>query len=453
MKSLALVSALAATNAVHGSLAASVRHKPRAEIEPITIKGNAFFQGNKRFYIRGLDYQPGGSSANVDPLADPKICLKDIEKFKKLGINVIRVYSTDNSKDHDECMNALADAGIYVVLDANNPLYSINRNDPHGSYNTPYLQSVFATIDAFAKYPNTMAFFSGNEVIHDLKNTTLTAPYVKATDRDMRAYIKARGYRKIPVGYSAADVSTNRMQTAHYFNCGSDEERSDFFAFNDYSWCTSDFVTSGWNKKVEAFKDYGIPIFLSEYGCNHNKRNFGELESLMHRNMTSVYSGGLMYEYSMEENKYGIVQIKGGEKGSKDQTGERIELEEFAAFANALKKYPAPDDDGGYNPVSKASACPPADDHWDVHTEKLPAMPEGARKFLKEGAGKGPGLNGPGSQWAVDQASSSTPGTFEDSDGSSDSSDSDESAAVRGTVGYAAFVVSGVAMLLGALAW
>jgi hypothetical protein len=232
MKSAALLSALAAATAVHAGPTATLKSKPRAtELETISVTGNAFFKGKERFYIRGVDYQPGGASANIDPLADPKVCMPDIEKFKKLGINTIRVYSTDNSKDHDECMNALADAGIYVVLDANNPLYSINRDNPHPSYNAVYLQSVFATIDAFAKYSNTMAFFSGNEVIHDHLNTTLTAKYVKATDRDMRAYIKARNYRKMLVGYSAADVTTNRMQTAAYFNCGSDEERSDFFAF------------------------------------------------------------------------------------------------------------------------------------------------------------------------------------------------------------------------------
>lgn len=230
MKSIALLSALAA--AAHAGPTRTLPVAPRqVSVEPITATGNAFFKGGERFYVRGIDYQPGGSSANIDPLADTEVCMKDIEKFKKLGINTIRVYSTDNSKNHDECMNALAEAGIYVMLDANNPKYSINRADPHGSYNAVYLQSVFATIDEFAKYSNTMAFFSGNEVIHDEKETTLAARYVKATDRDMRAYIKARGYRKILVGYSAADVTTNRMQTAAYFNCGEPEERSDFFAF------------------------------------------------------------------------------------------------------------------------------------------------------------------------------------------------------------------------------
>ncbi len=231
MKSAALL-ALAAAAAVNAGPTTTLRSQPRAtELEPITVTGNAFFKGKDRFYVRGVDYQPGGASGNVDPLADTKVCMPDIVKFKKLGVNVIRVYSTDNTLDHDECMNALADAGIYVVLDANNPKYSINREHPAPSYNAVYLQSVFATIDAFAKYSNTMAFFSGNEVIHDLKNTTLAARYVKATDRDMRAYIKARKYRKMLVGYSAADVTTNRMQTAAYFNCGAEDERSDFFAF------------------------------------------------------------------------------------------------------------------------------------------------------------------------------------------------------------------------------
>lgn len=220
----------------------------------------AFWAGSDRFYIRGIDYQPGGSSKNIDPLADTSICGRDIPEFKKLGVNTIRVYSVDNSKNHDECMSQLADAGIYLVADVNNPLYSINRADPHKSYNSVYLQSVFATVEEFAKYDNTLAFFSGNEVINDAGNTTLTAPYVKAVTRDMKNYMASRGLRHVPVGYSAADIADNRMETAEYFNCGSDDARSDFFAFNDYSWCNTNFKEAGWDVKVKNFTDYGLPI-------------------------------------------------------------------------------------------------------------------------------------------------------------------------------------------------
>jgi hypothetical protein len=177
-----------------------------------------------------------------------------------LGINTVRVYTVDNTANHDECMSMLADAGIYLALDVNTPKYSINRGDPAPSYNAVYLQSLFATVEAFAGYDNTLLFFSGNEVINDDK-TTNCAPYVKAVTRDLRQYLGSRGHRQIPVGYSAADVESNRFEMAQYMNCGTDDQRSDFYAFNDYSWCDpSSFQQSGWNQKVKQYGNYSIPL-------------------------------------------------------------------------------------------------------------------------------------------------------------------------------------------------
>lgn len=366
--------------------------KPRSDVTPITVKGNAFFKGDERFYIRGVDYQPGGSSKLEDPIADPEVCKRDIEKFKDLGLNTIRVYSVDNSKDHDECMNALADAGIYLVLDVNTPKYSLNRASPRESYNDVYLQSVFATVEMFAKYPNTLAFFSGNEVINDGPSSK-AAPYVKAVTRDIRAFLKARGLRQVPVGYSAADVDTNRLQMAEYMNCGPDDERSDFFAFNDYSWCDpSSFTTSGWDQKVKMFSHYGLPLFLSEYGCNTNTRKFEEVAALYSDKMTSVYSGGLVYEYSEEGSNYGLVNIDGNKVTPRP---------DYDALKSALEKTPNPQGDGGYNKTSGANACPAKDaPNWDVDSnDLLPAMPAPAKKFFTDGPGKGPGFAGSGSQW------------------------------------------------------
>jgi 1,3-beta-glucanosyltransferase GAS5 len=172
------------------------------DVTSVTVKGNAFFQGSSRFYIRGVDYQPGGSSQLNDPIADTAGCKRDIPKFQDLGLNTIRVYSVDNSQNHDDCMNALAAAGIYLVLDVNTPKYSINRAEPNSSYNDVYLQNVFATVDMFARYPNTLAFFSGNEVVNDGPSSA-AAPYVKAVTRDIRQYLRARSLRTVPVGYSA----------------------------------------------------------------------------------------------------------------------------------------------------------------------------------------------------------------------------------------------------------
>ena len=92
-----------------------------------------------------------------------------------------------------------------------------------------YLQHVFATIDVFSKYTNTLGFFAANEVIN-AANSTRAATVVKALIRDMRKYIGKHVNRPIPVGYSAADVAENRREMAYFLNCGSDDTRSDFFA-------------------------------------------------------------------------------------------------------------------------------------------------------------------------------------------------------------------------------
>ena len=287
-------------------------------------------------------------------------------------------------------MKTLSDAGIYLVLDVNTPKYSLNRADPNPSYNDVYLQSIFATVDAFAKYDNTLAFFSGNEVINDGPSSK-AAPYVKAVTRDLRQYIRSRNYRTIPVGYSAADVDTNRLQMAQYMNCGTTDERSDFFAFNDYSWCDpSSFTQSGWDQKVKNFTGYGLPLFLSEYGCNTNKRQFEEVSALYNTEMTGVYSGGLVYEYSQESSKYGLVSISGSSV---------TETSDFTALQSALAHSSNPQGDGGYNQTGGASGCPPLDaPNWVVADDSLPALPDPANKYMTQGAGTGPGLAGPGSQ-------------------------------------------------------
>jgi hypothetical protein len=82
-------------------------HNFKLAIGLVVDKVAAFFAGDKRFYIRGVDYQPGGSADAKDPIADVTGCKRDIEKFKSLGINTVRVYTIDNTASHDECMNAL----------------------------------------------------------------------------------------------------------------------------------------------------------------------------------------------------------------------------------------------------------------------------------------------------------------------------------------------------------
>jgi hypothetical protein len=180
---------------------------------------------------------------------------------------------------------------------------------------------------------------------------------------------------------------------------------------------------------------------LSEFGCNTNTRKFEEISALYSTQMTSVYSGGLVYEYSQEEANYGLVDISGSSVS---------ERPDFAALQSAYKGTPAPSGDAGYKTSGSASNCPPQAANWAVSSTLLPIMPAGAQKYLSSGAGAGPGNKGTtGSQNA------GTPSTGFTGSGTSSGSSSSSSSASKGAAAsirvpefsIAPFVCAGVVLV------
>jgi hypothetical protein len=211
-------------------------------------------------------------------------------------------------------------AGIYMVLDVNSPLPndSINQADPGPSYNEVYLNRTFAILDAFREWPNTLGFFSANELINS-NETVDTAPYIRAVTRDLKQYMQARGGRQVPVGYSAADVRPTLESQSNYVQCtigGTTQDdyinggRSDFFGLNSYSWCgDATFQSSTYDQLASLFANTTIPVFFSEFGCNQvEPRTFTEISALYSSEM-NTWSGGLVYEWTQESNNYGLVQV------------------------------------------------------------------------------------------------------------------------------------------------
>ena len=202
-----------------------------------------------------------------------------------------------------------------MILDVNSPLpnQSLNRGAPWESYNSDYLQRVFGVIEAFKGFPNTLGFFSGNEVINE-QSVPQVPSYIRAVTRDVKDYIAKQASRPIPVGYSAADVSDELGDTWAYLSCGLENSTSskiDFFGLNSYSWCgDSSFTNSGYDQLIAQFSNTTIPVFFSEYGCNLvTPRIFTEVPVLYSDQMTGVMSGGLIYEYSQEVSNYGLVSL------------------------------------------------------------------------------------------------------------------------------------------------
>ena len=259
------------------------------------------------------DFSSNGSTAGnnqyIDPLADSAACARDVPLMQALGLNTIRTYAVDPTQDHSSCMEALQNAGIYVISDLSAPGASINRDTP--AWNDDLYAHYTAVIDNLQQYPNVLGFFAGNEVSNNASNTDASA-FVKAAVRDMKAYIKQRGYRAIGVGYATSDDATIRTNLANYFDCGSSDESIDFWGYNIYSWCgNSSYVQSGYNVRTEEFSTYNVPAFFAEYGCNTvQPRTFTEVLALYGDQMTPVWSGGIVYEWFQEVNDFGAFLQK-----------------------------------------------------------------------------------------------------------------------------------------------
>ncbi|KAM0809438.1 putative Glucanosyltransferase-domain-containing protein [Seiridium cardinale] len=293
-------------------------------IDPIVAQGKYFFNTatGAQFFIKGVAYQQGvgvGGAVEdgqtfTDPLADFDGCNRDIPYLQQLGANTVRVYAINSTLDHTQCMNALEAAGIYVIADLSEPGNSINRDEPQ--WNTDLYDRYTSVIDSLGKFPNTLGFFAGNEVTNNNTNTPASA-FVKAAVRDSKSYIAAQNFNHwMGVGYATNDDADTRDNLADYFNCGQQSDAVDFWGYNIYEWCGENtFEASGYQERTNAFENYSVPAFFSEYGCNNPgggaSRIWQETAALYSSQMNQVWSGGIAYEYFEEQNDFGLATVDG----------------------------------------------------------------------------------------------------------------------------------------------
>jgi hypothetical protein len=70
-----------------------------------------------------------------------------------------------------------------MLIDVNSPLAgeSIDRKAPQTTYTASYLNRTFAVVEAFKNFPNTLLFFSGNEVINDIATGEFVPQYMRVS--------------------------------------------------------------------------------------------------------------------------------------------------------------------------------------------------------------------------------------------------------------------------------
>lgn len=339
--------------------------------------------------------------------------------MKDLGANAIRVYHVDPKGDHKDCMKTFADNGIYLFVDLDTFTTQINPNSP--AWTQTQLDAFTAVLDEFVKYDNTAGVFVGNEVI-TMSNGSFAAPYVKAAARDVKKYRDSKNMRKIPVGYSAADIAELRPMLQNYLACGTKAAESlDFFSLNAYEWCgPSSYTGSGYSELVKNATDYSIPIFFSETGCNTNRpRTFDDQAAIFGQNMNGVWSGAIIYEWIEEKNNYGLVNygptvdVKTATSAPDGFPRSGTPTPVSPDFNNLKSQWatltPSGVKSSGYSPSNSPPACPTSMANvWNVDGNvALPTVGQSAGKFSSAPTGSPTGTATGGSPSATKKSSAS----------------------------------------------
>ena len=150
-------------------------------LPPLEIRGKHFYNSATEAHvpIRGIAYYPRPNAGpyignNIDFFTDAwrDVWERDVENFKDLNVNAVRVYGVDPGGNHDEFMCALAEAGMYLMLDLTascDNCHLMNQTAPD-CYPAPLKERGQYVISTFGKYSNMLAFSAGNEINYALRD-------------------------------------------------------------------------------------------------------------------------------------------------------------------------------------------------------------------------------------------------------------------------------------------
>ncbi|CAI6101142.1 unnamed protein product [Clonostachys chloroleuca] len=344
-------------------------------ISPISIKGTKLYDENgTQFFVKGVQYV--GNSSLYDPLLDRKKCEIDAGFMKRLGVNTIRVLGADSTKKHTDCMDAFAREGIYIWLElAIVPDYWIDRLEP--KWTLQMYNNWTSTVDEFAGYDNLLAFTVASATMDNTTEGSLSAPYVKAATRDIKAFRDARGYRQIPISYASFDDQPQLSFSSKYLACGDDEDTIEILGVESYALCEKTAMESGLSNIYKSFQHYNTPIVFTNAGCIEDaegKRDFSDVSAIFNSSFQDTFSGAIVYQWGQYgADNWGLVEYF-----NEAQTGTPTAHTDYMAVSTIFSTVnPTGTAMFSYQPTETAPACPTSNSAsaWVVNpSQSLPTI-------------------------------------------------------------------------------
>ncbi|CAG9953790.1 unnamed protein product [Clonostachys rosea f. rosea IK726] len=309
-----------------------------------------------------------GLATSISPIS--------IKGSKLYDENGTQFFVKDSTKKHKDCMDAFAREGIYIWLElAIIPDYWIDRLEP--KWTLPMYNNWTSTVDEFAGYDNLLAFTVASATMDNTTEGSLSAPYVKAATRDMKAFRNARGYRQIPISYAAFDDQPQLSFSGKYLACGDDEDTIEMLGVESYALCEKTTMESGLSNIHNSFQHYNMPIIFTSAGCIEDpegKRDFSDVSAMFNSSFQDTFSGAIVYQWSQYgANNWGLVEYF-----NEAQTGTPTALSDYMVVSTIFSIVnPTGTAMFSYQPTEAAPACPTSNSAsaWVVNpSQSLPTI-------------------------------------------------------------------------------
>jgi len=241
------------------------------ELLPVRVRAKFFFEGEKKFFIKGVTYGPFAPDANGEYFGTPESVAKDLELMVEAGVNLVRIYYVPPRWFLDLC----AERGIRALISI--PWAEHLEFLRDSKIRAEAERAVHEGVLKNAGHPAVFGYLVGNEI------PTTMVRWLGA--RQVTEFVE----RLINIGREAdpkALFSYASYPPTEYLL----PQNSDFVTFNVYLHRQEDFER--YLARLQNLAE-DKPLILGEFGMDTIRHPEAEQAEMLRWHIESVVRGGL----------------------------------------------------------------------------------------------------------------------------------------------------------------
>ncbi|MBX9743530.1 MAG: glycosyltransferase [Chthoniobacterales bacterium] len=239
--------------------------------ERIVVRAKFFFQGDRKFFIKGITYCPLAPDAEGYEFGSPEQATKDMAAVKECGANVIRIYTPPPAWFLDLCQeNALR---VLITIPWMEHVEFLNDRKIRSSIK----KIVATTVRKYADHPAIFGYFVGNEI----PPTMVRWLGAKRVTEFLEQLINIARREDPKVLYSYANYPSTEYLLP---------QNVDFLSYNVYLERRDDFER--YLARLQNLAEEK-PLILGEFGLDTMRNGEEKQAEILQWHLESVIRGGL----------------------------------------------------------------------------------------------------------------------------------------------------------------